>query len=206
MNQADVSKVIGHFQEMSGRRDLLRDQLKKAQENESWLSERLDKSTKARALIQHAAQITQQNLEYHISHLISLALAAVWTDPYNFKVNFVKRRNKTECDLKLERNGEELDPVFASGGGVCDVVAFALQIAFLTMNKSNRKVFITDEPFSFLHSPTLQKNCSEMVKTISEKTGIQIIMVSDQSNIIDYSDKEIRAELVKGETKMKEVT
>ena len=171
------------------------DQLTEGEAKENSLKVRLDNASKARSVIQHVAQKTQANLEYHISHLISLALASVWSEPYDFSVKFVQRRNKTECDLKFIRDGEECDPIEAAGGGACDVASFALQVAYLTM-KRVRKTMILDEPFAFLHSPSLQRNCSEMVRTLCDKLKIQIIMVSDQDDITTYAHKHFKVRLL----------
>ena len=68
---------------------------------------------------------TQQTLQYHVSSIASLAMDAVFDDPYELKVEFVERRNKTECDLKFVREEQEVDPIEASGVGAVDVAAFA---------------------------------------------------------------------------------
>lgn len=200
MDAETITSMNKVFNIEKGKYLLLQEQLNKAAEEEAFLEKRLNTATKARTVIQHVAQMTQKNLEFHISHIVSLALASVWPKPYEFKVNFVKRRNKTECDLVLVREGEELDPLDASGGGVCDVASFALRIAVLTMKAKVRKVLLLDEPFSFLHSNEMQRNCSKMVKALSEKMGIQVIMVSDQTNIIDYADAKFKVTLSGGKS------
>jgi hypothetical protein len=58
----------------------------------------------AQRVIQTVAQMTQKELEFHISSLVSLALAAVFDDPYEFIVEFVQRRGRTECDLWFVRS------------------------------------------------------------------------------------------------------
>lgn len=204
MNYAtEAQRLSSIFQGLRGEQSLLTKQLTQGLTNAVSLQARLDNATKARTVIQYVAQKTQQNLEYHMSHIISLALASVWDDPYQFSIKFVQRRNKTECDLKLVRGTEEVEPLESAGGGVCDVVSFALQVAFILMKKA-RKVLIGDEPFSFLHSPTLQQNCSDMVKNLCDKTKMQIIMVSGQSDITTCADKSFKARLINGITEIKE--
>jgi hypothetical protein len=200
----ELQRISKSFERQQGHRDLLLKQWSSSTLKEQSLSTRYDNALKARTVIQVVAQKTQENLEYHISHLISLALASVWPDPYQFVVKFVNRRNRTECDLKLSRNGEECDPIDSAGGGVCDVVSFALQISYLLMKPSLRRTILCDEQFSFLHSPMLQRNCSEMVKTLSERTKMQIILVSGQSEITEYADKQFKARLVNSVTEVRE--
>ena len=141
---------------------------------------------KAREVINIVAKETQQQLEMRITNIVTMALAAVFPDPYEFKLVFNERRNQTEADLLLVRNGEELSPVDGAGGGVLDVVSFALRIAVLLMS-GYRRVIILDEPFRHL-SADLQSKASEMMKMLSDKLGIQFIMVSHEEGIIDCAD------------------
>ena len=141
---------------------------------------------KAREIINIVAKDTQQQLEMRITNIVSMALAAVFPDPYQFKLVFNERRNQTEADLLLVRDGEELSPVEGAGGGVLDVVSFALRIAVLLMS-NYRRIIILDEPFRHL-SADLQPKASEMMKMLSDKLGIQFIMVSHEEGIIDCAD------------------
>lgn len=141
---------------------------------------------KAREVINIVAKDTEQQLEMRITNIVTMALAAVFPDPYEFKLVFNERRNQTEADLLLVRNGEELSPVDGAGGGVLDVVSFALRIAVLLMS-GYRRVIILDEPFRHL-SADLQSKASEMMKMLSDKLGIQFIMVSHEDGIIDCAD------------------
>jgi hypothetical protein len=200
----ELQRITESFQQHQGKRNLLLKQWSDSTLKEQELSIRLDNAIKARTVIQVVAQKTQKNLEYHISHIISLALASVWSDPYQFVVRFIPSRNKTVCEMKLSRNGEECDPIDSAGGGVCDVVSFALQISYLLMKPGLRRTILCDEQFSFLHSPLLQRNCSDMVKTLSERTKIQIILVSGQSEITECADKQFKARLVNGVTEIRE--
>jgi len=140
-----------------------------------------------RTIFQTVGRQTQSSLEYHISNIVTLALHSVFDNPPNFKVKFELRRNKTECDLLFEEQGQEYKPIDASGGGVLDIVSFALRIAFWSIRK-NRNCLILDEPFRNV-SPELQTRVSEMIKTISEKLGIQILMVSHAQDINQAADK-----------------
>lgn len=142
---------------------------------------RVDSFEKAKVVLQEVAKQTQQNLEKHLSGLVTLALRSVWATPPEFVLRFESRRGKTECDLLFEENGFEQKPVDGSGGGMMDVTSFALRVAFWALKK-NRPIMVLDEPFPNV-SPDLQYKVSEMVKFVSEKLGLQIIMVSHAENI-----------------------
>lgn len=153
---------------------------------------RLESATKARVYILNVATATQNQLGSRISTIVSSALAAVFDDPYEFKIKFVERRNKTECDLLFVKNGEEMNPIDSSGGGPIDVASFALRLAFWNIIKG-RNVLILDEPFKFV-SLDLQDKCSAMLKDLSDKLGIQIIMASHLPEIISKADKIFRVD------------
>lgn len=157
---------------------------------------------KAREIIREVGMQTQQQLQFHISDITSLALEAVFPDPYKLIVEFVQRRNKTECDLYFERDGEKVDPLTASGGGAVDVAAFALRIASWSMQQPrSRNVIILDEPLRFL-STDLQEQASIMIKEISEKLGIQFIIVTHEDTLTSYADKVFRVGIKNGKSKV----
>lgn len=186
-----------------GERQLLERQLDETQRKIRRSKNNLKRIKEAQQILQKAAAETQQMLEYHISNVCSLALAAVFPDPYEFRAKFVVRRNSTECDLLLVKDGNEISPMDAVGGGVIDIVSFGLRVAYWSI-KPNRPVFVLDEPFRFL-SVDLQERASEMLKTISEELGIQIIMVSHLPNIIGSADKVFKVKKVKGKSIVEEI-
>ncbi len=161
----------------------LNSELKKYDKKES----ELNNSIKARSLIQEVANDTQKNLEYHISNIVTTALQSIFPDPYNFTIEFVSKRNKTECNIWFEKDDEYFDPMFSSGGGVLDITSFALRASYRNLEGS-RPVLIMDEPMKFL-SADLRVHAAETMRRISESLGIQIIMVTNLEELLDSGDK-----------------
>jgi DNA repair exonuclease SbcCD ATPase subunit len=163
----------------------------------------LRRHEQAREIIRTVGQKTQEQLSYHISDITSLAMEAVFNEPYELKVEFVQRRNKTECDLKFERDGEVFDdPLSASGGGAVDVAAFALRIAAWSMQHPHtRNTIILDEPLRFL-SEDCQEKASAMIKEISKRLGIQFIIVTHNPTLASYADKSFEVTIKKGVSKV----
>lgn len=156
----------------------------------------------AQMIIQLVAQKTQEELEYRLSEIVSLALAAVFDDPYKLKVNFVIRRGKTECDLLFEKNGEIFDPLTSSGGGAVDIASMALRVAIWSLTQPRtRNTLILDEPFRFL-SKEYQVKASIMLRELSKKLELQIIMVSHSESLIEGADKIFRTTIEKGVSKI----
>ncbi len=150
-------------------------------------------SLEAQTIIQTVAQATQQELEYHVAEMVSLALGAIFPDPYTFHLDFTLRRNRSEADLSFSRGDSEEDerihPLSASGGGAVDVAAFALRVASWNLERPRtRACLILDEPFRFL-SRGLQERASRMVADLAERLGIQFIIVTHEETLIDAADK-----------------
>lgn len=157
----------------------------------------------AQAIIQATAKVTQEELQYHISDLVSLALKAVFDEPYKLEVEFVMKRGRTEAELWFVRDGERVHPLSASGGGAVDVASFALRVALWALSyPRSRPVLILDEPFKFLSSG-LQVRAGDMLKAISEKLNLQIIMVSHVPDLIESSDKVFEVRLKNGVSQVK---
>lgn len=162
----------------------------------------LRRHEQAREIIREVGLQIQKNLQFHISEITTLALDAVFEHPYQLEAEFVQRRNKIECDLNFVRDGDKIDPLFASGVGAVDVAAFALRIASwsMMMPRSNNTL-ILDEPFKHLKGEQANQRVLLMLKDVSRKMGIQIIMVSDErisrEQILESSDQVFEVSLNK---------
>jgi len=148
----------------------------------------LEDLEQARIIFQKAAQVTQSQLSSQISNIVTSALAAVFNDPYEFKVDFVKRRNVTECDLLFERNGKEKSPLNSCGYGAADIASLALRVAYWKLGNT-RNVLILDEPLRNL-SKEKQPKASMMISQLSKMKGnLQFIIVTHNSALMESADK-----------------
>jgi hypothetical protein len=200
--KSEITRLRQKLDEESGKKSLLTKQLEQIEEERSEKVLSLENHQKARAIVQIVAEQTQKQIEFHISNLVSLALASVFPDPYEFKLSFVPRRNKTECDLLFTKRGKESDDIlFTGGGGVADIASIALKIACWSIKKT-RPFMLFDEPLKYLHNPVYQEKASELFKRISEELKIQIILVSDQEAIVKAADKVFDVINIKGVAKV----
>ena len=157
----------------------------------------------ARELIKKASLDTQKQLEYHVSEIVSLALSAVFENPYELKLDFVERRGKIEVDILFVRDGMCINPLEASGGGAVDIASTALRFSLWSLqSKKTRNTIVLDEPFKYL-SENYQEKASEMLKQISEKLGLQIIMVTHNPQLIACADKTFVVEMKKKVSEVK---
>lgn len=144
----------------------------------------------AREIVKEVGLKTQQQLQYQIGDIASMALNAIFPDdPYELKVEFVQRRNKTECDLLFVRDGQEVDPISSSGGGAVDVAAFALRIASWSMQRPRTMpVIILDEPMRFL-SEDRQEFASRVIEELSKRLNLQFIIVTHEPVLTLHADR-----------------
>lgn len=201
-NINDYSRVI---QQLQGQRNLYIKSLEEAKREEPKSQMRYELLLKLRALLQEVGQKTQQNLEFHISSMVTTALRAVNSQFPEFKMRFVIRRNQTECDLLFVDNwGNEREEIVNSeGGGVLDITSFALRIAFWSIRK-NAPIMILDEPFRNL-SPDLHEKAGQMLKMISDKLKLQFIVVSHSETVNEAADKTFFVERKNGISTVREI-
>jgi hypothetical protein len=170
-----------------GQRDILLEQLRESKKKIQSLKKEEESSQKARALIQIAAKTTQEQLQYHLSELAKLALAAVFDDPYEFEVAFEQRRGKTEVDFWFVRKGQRIDPAGNTGLGAVDIVGMALRASLWSLRRPrSRATLWCDEPFKHLKGEEANRRALEVIQRVAKPQkdkrwpGCQIIMVADE--------------------------
>lgn len=143
----------------------------------------------AREIIRMVGLKTQEQIQFHVSDITTLALESVFPDPYQLKVEFIQRRNKTECDLKFVRGEYEIDPMEASGVGAIDIAAFALRIASWSMSVPHtRNIILLDEPFRCL-SKNYQPLASAMLRELSKRLNLQLIITTHEDALAESADR-----------------
>lgn len=139
---------------------------------------KLQQQNRVQSIFQDCAQLIQQKAHLRISAVVSKCLSIVFDEPYSFHILFEQKRGKTEARLVFKRGEMEIDPLFASGGGVIDIASFALRISCMMLKTPEvRKLIIMDEPFKFV-SEQYQDYVRDMLQQLSDELGIQFIMIT----------------------------
>jgi DNA repair exonuclease SbcCD ATPase subunit len=186
----DFEKIESLFNQSKGVRSQIQKQLQEAAELKRYSEKKLKLIEEAQAFLQKVAQSTQENLKFKIEDIVNLALESVFPNEYLFQMNFNVSRGKTEAELVFQdkRTGQTIDPMEASGGGVVDLTCFALRISAFALESGTDNLIILDEPFKFI-SRDLQERAGEILKKLSQKMKLQIIMVTHIPEFIDVADK-----------------
>ena len=159
-----------------------------AQEREALRAARqlAEDCAQAQQLVQGIAEAVQQRAHAQIAAVVTRCLKAVFgSQAYEFKIDFVQARGKTEAHLKLERDGLVMDdPLNEAGGGIIDVASFALRVACLLLSlPRKRRLLCLDEPMKMLsknHAPAV----GELLLTLAEELDIQIILVTHNQDLM----------------------
>lgn len=186
----EFEKIEKLFNQSLGVKSQIQKQLQETSELKKYSEKKLKLIEEAQAFLQKVAQSTQENLKFQIEDIVNLALESVFPDEYLFQIVFNVSRGKTDAELVFQdkRTGQTIDPMEASGGGVIDLTAFALRISAFALESGTDNLIILDEPFKFI-SRDLQERAGEILKTLSDKMKLQIIMVTHIPEFIDVADK-----------------
>lgn len=138
----------------------------------------IQNTEEAQKIIQLVAQMMEERIHQQVAAIVSRCLETIFDEPYEFRILFEQKRGKTEARMVFLRDGEELDPLTASGGGVVDVAAFALRVSCLMLAQPRlRRVLVLDEPFRFL-SEGYRGRVRELLTTLAQELDIQFVMVT----------------------------
>ncbi len=186
--------TVSSFRELENRvlrashqRELLKEQCVEKGAKLEALRLRLDDVTQAQTLFQVTAQETQNQIKFHVQALVQNALDAVFPATYIFKISFELRRGQTEVDIFLDKDGELMDPKDSCGGGVVDVIAFALRVVAWSLSRTS-PVLILDEPFKYL-SAGIRPVAGELLRGIADQLNLQIILVTHDPEFAERADR-----------------
>jgi hypothetical protein len=121
-----------------------------------------------------------------------MALQAVFEEDIRLDLQFVEHKDKTTASIKFLRGDLLTDPMDADSGGACDIASEALRDSLWCLKKpKTRQLMIRDEPAKNINDPTreMQKRYAEMVRQISDRLGLQFIIVTMLPELADVADK-----------------
>lgn len=146
-----------------------------------------DKRIEAIEQLQEIAQAVAQRIQMQahrkIAEVVSRCLQ-VFPDPYEFAIEFERKRGKTEARLLFIRDGLEVDdPLDQAGGGVGDVASFALRVACLVLSRPPlRRLLVLDEPFRFLRR-SRHAQMSALLQALATELDIQFVIVTHDAGL-----------------------
>lgn len=160
--------------------DVKRDKLAMVQSTKEY-----EIALKSQEILQLVAQSVQERVHKRLARIVSRCLGVVYgDDAYHFQIRFERRRGKTEAKLAFVRDGLEVEPLLAAGGGCIDVAAIALRISCLALHQPRiRSLIVLDEPFRFV-DPERRENVKAMLDMLSQELDCQILMVTHAPELV----------------------
>lgn len=144
---------------------------------------------KSLSVCQEVAKEVQSQLSVKIETITNLGLQTLFGDEYTFKLEYVPARGKTEVEFNLyDKMGNQIDPMVQSGGGLVDAMTLCLRIAVYNISHVDN-VIVFDEAMKFL-SKGFREKAAELIHTLSERLGLQIIEVTHIPEFMGNSDKQ----------------
>ena len=165
------------FMELSMRNNIALKRKSELTEKVNSLLETQNALNELQVKLQTLAQNTQNQLQQRIVDIVQSCLDVVFPNEYKFVFEFVQKRGKTEVEIYLEKDGNKFNPMDSNGGGIVDVISFALRVACLTI-AGTEKVLLLDEPFPHIRG-IARERLGDVVVGLSKKLKMQIIMVGD---------------------------
>ena len=96
----------------------------------------------AQIFLQGVAKETQEQIRFNIEDIVNTCLDAVFPSMYQFRIIFEVKRGKTEARMVLLDGDKELDAMSANGGGLVQILSFALRVALLVISKNRKGTYI----------------------------------------------------------------
>lgn len=190
-----IENMRRSLERKKGQYNELENSIKRSKKSIEDTQKQLDACQEALIVIQIVAKKTQEHLEVRLSSLVSAGMASVFSDPYQLSVEFLSRRNQVETELNFVRDNRKFIPK-KCGGGAQDIASLTLQFSIMAINNpKTRPLMLLDEPLKWLKGKELPQLGAEMIKEISQKLGIQIIMVSHSPELIASADKIFTVEM-----------
>jgi ABC-type glutathione transport system ATPase component len=207
-----VADIQAQFSEARVRRKFLQDSLDDKIEKAVTAKELVANQVKARWVLTEVAQLTQTKFKAKVESLVTMAIQSVFDRPFQFHLEFERKRNKMECRPVVTEivDGQERiyeDPENDMGGGAMDIISFAFRIVLWSLERPpSRNVIILDEPMKNMGK--LITLGGQVLREISHKLGFQLVIITHEDELIDIADRSYqvlhdgnksRVELVKGE-------
>ena len=163
---------------------------------------------KARWAITEVTTKTQEFFKDRVNSLTTLALRSVFDSrDFEFKLIFERKRNRPECRPVIIEDGYEYDDIsFYKGGGIIPIIGFALRVVVHSLERPrSRDIFILDEPIKGAvgEDGDLLAKTALMLKDISSKLGLQLIIVTHEHSFLEIADRAWQVFYSRGESGVK---
>lgn len=195
--------------EMKGRVDLLKEQIFDTTEELKEQKSGYKINERVLDVLRKYSLVKEQVLREKIDNIVTRGLRLVFGEGYKSKLAFGISRGQAVTKTRLITNiGEhelEADIATGHGGGITNFCAVLYKILVLALVRpAQRKVLFLDECFKNLSQEYLEP-ASMFLKEISDKLGIQLVIISHRREVQEIGDVIYNFSNENGETKVREI-
>lgn len=180
-----VTKLGNFLHEKLSKKATLESMLLSNKNRVAEIDKQSDDLSKASLFLQTLSDSSRNAILGKISAIVTDVLKKVKDKDLAFQMTLSTERNQLELNFSVvdEATGQTFDILNSCGGGIADLVAFALRVSLLLKwNPSLSRVLVLDETFKFV-SVKDQELLAEFVKQLSEKLNLQIILVTHSQTL-----------------------
>lgn len=190
-----IEKFRTELNQRKGQRNALQSELESKQKESDTLAEDLLDLEECQMIAQAVAKSSQDKLSKKINEIVTTGMATVFDEPYEFFLDIETKGSDIKATPYFIKDGEKISPKVSSGGGFQQVAAMSLRIALWSISVKRTPIMILDEVFKDVGQSDIGRACL-LLKTISDKLGIQIITVTHSDAIREVADKLFTVEKV----------
>lgn len=200
------SELSKRYIETQAKFDILVSDVKRLETETLKLVDNMKMIDSAKNFLINFSEHSRARIKNKLERIVNSALAGIFDDKVmEFKLIPNRTKRGLDYDVYLETNGKMTPLSDSKGGGVLDIVALSLKIAFLRLYRNfNRQTMILDEPFKNLDAVRVPKAVM-WLKQISEKMEIQFIIVSHCKDLIEKSDSVYETNLIADRTVLNKI-
>lgn len=184
----NYNEIKERYQDLKSKRRIISSELTKSRLSANIVKRKIADYQEVRKVWTAISKEIQRDAKDHIENIVTMAIQTVFDHPYRFKLLFEEKRNTVTCTPLIVEGENEYHPKDAVGGGMLDVIGFALRITLWSMqNPKSRNIFILDEPFRF--TGKLSSRVGYMLRRLSRKLKFQVLLVTHDDSLIDICDR-----------------
>jgi DNA repair exonuclease SbcCD ATPase subunit len=168
------------------------------------LREQVELHTKAGAVLASIGEQRQADAQRRIETLVTQGLHKVFGDDLTFHLLPGTRAKTPVVDFVVRSHiGDttvETDVMEARGGGLAVTIGFLLNLVILLLAPDRQEtVLFLDETFAFL-SEDRHEAMAQFLRELTDKTGVQIVLVTHTPALATYADRIYRFTQTNGVT------
>ena len=190
MATSSISKYADFLSEVKAEKKLLLEKVEEKSDSVNTLKALVEDLEDAQEVMNLTGALAQEEFEGFIEGMVTEALQVVFGSGYAFEMETKIVRNQPETYLYVVEDGVKT-PIKDDmvGGGLLDLISMVLRVVVWSIQTPRtRPVMILDEPGKNMDRNKIDQFVA-MIRRFHELLGLQFIIVTHDSKIIEMADR-----------------